>query len=97
MSMLKKPAPSAVKYLRPFALSLLTDILAAALLVLGNYYFLYEAPIQGLGGRPRRYRRCRTTFSHPHTSRLQKLQETPRSRHSPSVCGKSLRSTLPIR
>lgn len=50
MSAHKKPAPAAVKRHRPFALLLLADILAAALLVFGNYYFLYEAPIRGLSG-----------------------------------------------
>lgn len=50
MSTHKKAAPSVGKHRRPFALFLLADILAAALLVFSNYYFLYEAPIQGLGG-----------------------------------------------
>lgn len=45
----KKPAPAA-RGRRSIALFLAADILAAALLVFGNYYFLYEAPIQGLGG-----------------------------------------------
>ena len=50
MSVHRRSAPSAAKCRRPVALFLLMDILAAALLVLGNYYFLYEAPIQGLDG-----------------------------------------------
>ena len=50
MSTHKSPVPAAAKRHRPFALPLLADILAAALLVFGNYYFLYEAPVRGLGG-----------------------------------------------
>ena len=45
----KKPAPAA-RGRRSIALFLAADILAAALLVLGNYYLLYEAPIRGLSG-----------------------------------------------
>ena len=45
----KKPAPAA-RHRRPVAWFLLADVLAAALLVFGNYYFLYEAPIRGLSG-----------------------------------------------
>ena len=52
MSTHKSPVPAAAKRHRPFALPLLADILAAALLVFGNYYFLYEAPVRGLGGTP---------------------------------------------
>ncbi len=50
MSTHKNMAVSAAKHRRPIALLLAADILAAALLVFGNYYFLYEAPVQGLGG-----------------------------------------------
>ena len=45
----KKPAPAA-RGRRSIALFLAADILAAALLVFGNYYLLYEAPIRGLSG-----------------------------------------------
>ena len=45
----KKPAPAA-RHRRPVAWFLLADVLVAALLVFGNYYFLYEAPIRGLSG-----------------------------------------------
>ena len=50
MSTHKSTALPVTKHRRPIALFLAADILAAALLVFGNYYFLYEAPIQGLGG-----------------------------------------------
>lgn len=50
MSTHKNMAAAAVKHRRPIALSLVADILTAALLVFGNYYFLYEAPIRGLSG-----------------------------------------------
>lgn len=50
MSVRKRAAWAAATPHRPFALFLLADILAAALLVFGNYYVLYEAPVQGLGG-----------------------------------------------
>ena len=50
MSTHKKPARAAEISRRPIALFLLADILAAALLVFSNYYFMYEAPIRGLGG-----------------------------------------------
>ena len=50
MSTHKSTAIPVTKHHRPIALFLVADILAAALLVFGNYYFLYEAPIQGLGG-----------------------------------------------
>lgn len=49
MSMRKRTSPAAARR-RPAALFLLVDVLAAALLVFGNYFFLYIAPIQGLGG-----------------------------------------------
>ena len=45
-----KNLAAAVRRRRPVVLCLLADILAAALLVFGNYYFLYEAPIRGLSG-----------------------------------------------
>jgi len=45
----KKPAPAA-RGRRSIALFLAADILASALLVFGNYYLLYEAPIRGLSG-----------------------------------------------
>ena len=45
----KKPAPAA-RSRQSSALFLAADILAAALLVFGNYYLLYEAPIRGLSG-----------------------------------------------
>ena len=50
MSTHKSTAIPVTKHRRPIALFLAADILAAALLVFGNYYFLYEAPIQGFGG-----------------------------------------------
>ena len=49
MSMRKRTSPAAARR-RPAALFLLVDVLAAALLVFGNYFFLYIAPMQGLGG-----------------------------------------------
>ena len=49
MSMRKRMSPAAARR-RPAALFLLVDVLAAALLVFGNYFFLYIAPMQGLGG-----------------------------------------------
>ena len=50
MSTYKSTAIPVAKHRRPIALFLAADILAAALLVFGNYYLLYEAPIQGLSG-----------------------------------------------
>ena len=50
MSMHKSTAIPVAQHRRPIALFLAADILAAALLVFGNYYFLYEAPIRGLSG-----------------------------------------------
>ena len=46
----KRSAPAAAVHRRSAAVFLLADVLAAALLVFGNYFFLYVAPIQGLGG-----------------------------------------------
>lgn len=46
----KRPPPAAAERRRATALFLAADVLAAALLVFGNYFFLYVAPIQGLGG-----------------------------------------------
>ena len=46
----KRSTPAAAVHRRSAALFLLADVLAAALLVFGNYFFLYVAPIQGLGG-----------------------------------------------
>ena len=45
-------APAGFFRLRYVVLLFLTDILAAALIVLGNYYFLYEAPIRALNRMP---------------------------------------------
>lgn len=50
MAMHRKFAKTAAKRRGSVTLSLLADILAAALLVFGNYYFLYVSPIQGVGG-----------------------------------------------
>lgn len=50
MSTHKSTAVPVTKHHRLIALFLAADILAAALLVFGNYYLLYEAPIRGLSG-----------------------------------------------
>ena len=50
MSTHKSTAVPVTKHHRLIALFLAADILAAALLVFGNYYFLDEAPIRGLSG-----------------------------------------------
>lgn len=52
MSTHNTSAPFVTRRHRSIARFLLADILAAALLVFGNYYFMYEAPIQGLNGTP---------------------------------------------